>query len=221
MNQLVLGSQSSRNRSNPAKVKEYVFKFQAPSIVSTTSSGGQFQLTADTGPVYPGSHDTVGTKGTGFKLTDFVTLSTISQYDYFRITRVEYTGSLSNVPRQSIPNVKVYSSIDWDNAVISNYQEFMERPNKSLTVLTGTAPTQKLVEFAPRRRISSNVDPSQQVITPTNEWLDCAYAGSLIFGNVKFAICCPDGQVQYSVSDQCRVLIDSIIWVEFKGRVSN
>jgi len=198
-----------------------VFKVQAPAIVSTTDSGGQFQLTADTGPVYPGGRDTVGVKGTGFKLTDFLDLSTISKYDYFRILKIEYTGSLSNVPRQSVPNVHVYSSIDWDNALVTSFPQFFERPNKSLTVLTATAPTQKLVEFAPRRRISTNVDGSLQVITQPGEWCDCAYAGSLIFGNVKFGVLCPDGQVQYTVSDQCRVLVQSTVWVEFKGRIIN
>lgn len=218
--QLVLGYQSSRNASKPAKVKDTIFKYQASAIPSTTTSGGQFQLIADSGPVYPGSKDTVGVSGTGFKLTDFITTNTISQYDYFRVKKIEYLGSLSNIPRQAVPNVLVYSSIDWDDVTVSTFPSFMKRPNKALTVFTATAPTQKLLEYVPRRRISGNAESSLQIVPSVNEWLDCAYADSLIFGNAKFGICCPDGQAQYLVSDQCSVLVSAVLWVEFKGRIS-
>jgi hypothetical protein len=88
-------------------------------------------------------------------------------------------------------------------------------------VLEAFNETQHLVTFAPRRRISSNVDPSQQVVTKPGEWVDCAYASSLIWGNIKYGIMVPDGQQQFAVSDQASVLITANVWVSFKGRVSN
>jgi len=215
----VLGSQAALSASNPAKVDAKVFKHEFSSLVGTTGTGGQFHLVAETGPVYPNGRDTVGVYGTGFKLVDFCTTDFISKYDYFRVLKIEYLAALANVPRQSVPNVMVYSSVDWDNASVTSFSEFMKRPNKALTVLTSTAPTQRLLEFVPRRRISSNADPSLQLVPNPTEWIDCAYASNVIFGNVKFGVCCPDGQTQYQVTDQCHVLVTSKIWVEFKGRI--
>jgi hypothetical protein len=166
-----------------------------------------------------GSRDTVGVKGSGFRLADFCTSNLYGKFDYFRITNVEYTATLANIPRQSVPNAIVYSSVDWDNADTTDFASIVARPNLAINCLTGTAPTQTLCSFKPRRRISSNVDPSQQRITPVDEWLDCAYAANFIFGNIKLGLLFPDGQTQYAVSDQGRILVTARINVEFKGRV--
>lgn len=220
-NKLVLGSQSSRAATKPARVQQTIFKYAANCIPQGSNTGATFQLIADNGPYFPAGRDTAGVRGTGLKLTDYFTTDTISQFDYFRINKVEYVVSLSNIPRQTVPNVRIYASEDYDNAEVANFLDLYKRPNKSLTVLTGTAPTQTLITYQPRRRISSNVDPSQQIITSPKEWCDCAYASTLIFGNLKLGILVPDGQVQYTVSDQASVLVTSKIWVEFKGRITD
>lgn len=216
---LVLGTNSALSKAKPARVKNAITKTSFASLPSSSNTGGCFQLNANTGPIYPGLKDTVGVKGTGFKLSDYVDPTFYNKYDYFRIMAVEYIGTLSNIPKQSVPNVHIYSSIDWDDASVASFTQLINRPNVAVTNLTATAPTQAIVKFAPRRRISGNVDPSLQVVTPTREWCDIAYASSFIFGNVKLGILCPDGQVQYTVSDQCSVLFTSRIWVEFKGRI--
>jgi len=217
----LIGSESGIQASSPAKVSSKIYRHVFPNLVDTSETGGQFHLTADTGPVFPNGRDTVGVKGTGFKLTDFVTTDFISNFDYFRVTKIEYVAALANIPKQSVPSVSVYSSVDWDNASVTSFPKFYERPNKSRTVLSAISPVQKLVDYAPRRRISPNADPSLQRIANPNEWMDCAYASSIILGNCKFGILCPDGQTQYTVQDQCRVLVTSKIWVEFKGRITS
>jgi len=218
---LVLGSQSSRNATKPARVHQTIFRYEANCIPSSANTGGTFQLKADNGPYFPGGRDTAGVYGTGFKLTDFFTTETINQFDYYRICKLEYICSLSNIPKQTVPNVRIYASEDYDSNVVNSFLELYKRPNKSLTVLSTAAPTQTLITYQPRRRISSNVNPTQQIVTRPKEWCDCAYASDQLHGNVKFGILVPDGQVQYTVSDQASVLITSKIWVEFKGRVTD
>jgi hypothetical protein len=184
-------------------------------------TGGQYPLIANNGPNFAGGRDTNGVYASGFKLTDYVSPDIFARYDAFRITKVEYLVSLANMPRQSVPNVRVYSSVDLDDGISpSGIAALMARPNKALTVLTSTAPTQKALDFKPRRRIGGNVDNSLMVIPTLDEWCDCTFAPNLIFGNVKWGIVCPDGQAQYSVSDQGSVLVTSRIWVEFKSRIS-
>jgi hypothetical protein len=190
-----------------------------PHIPSTSDTGAVRQLVANTGPVYPGGRDTVGTLATGFRLTDFVTTSFISDYDYFRVDKVEYFATVSNMPKSDGCNLIVYSSIDYDNANQPTFDELIKRPNRNVIALTNASPSQKLVDFCPRRRISSNVDPSQQIVTKPGEWLDTAYAASFIFGNLKLGVLAPDGQQQYPVSDQASVLITATVWVSFRGRV--
>lgn len=218
---MILGHSSAFSASQPAKVKNNVYNYKATALIQSGNTGGMFSIVANNGPSGSSGRDTNGVYGTGFKLTDFLSPSVINQYDYFRVTKVEYVGTLENIPRQTVPNLHVYSSVDWDNASVTTFPEFMERPNKALSVFTTACPTQRLLELVPRRRISPNVDPSQQVVPNPNEWVDCAYASQLIFGNAKFGIYCPDGQVQYSSpSDPGSVQVIGTIWVEFKGRIS-
>jgi len=222
MNQkkFILGTQSAMHASSPAKVSNNVVRMKASALPSTSNTGGCFQLVADSGPVYPGGKDTCGVRGTGFKLTDFFTQSTIDKFDYVKVINIEYVASLSNMPRQAVPNVHIYSSIDWDSADMTDFPDFMERSNRSLTVLSTAAPTQKLVDFMPRRRIGSNPDNSLQIVSSPGEWLNCRYASSYIFGNLKLGILAPDGQAQYAVSDQGSALVTAVLQVEFKGRVN-
>lgn len=216
----VLGHSSAFSTSQPAKVKNTIYEHKATALIASGNTGGMFSIVANTGPSGSSGRDTNGVYGTGFKLTDFLTNDLISRYDYFRVTKMEYLGTLENIPRQSVPNVMVYSSVDWDNATVSDFPSFMERPNKSLNVFTTAAPSQKLLDFVPRRRISSNAEASLQVVPNPSEWVDCAYASSMIFGNVKFGIYCPDGQVQYSSpADPAAVQVVGTLWVEFKGRI--
>jgi hypothetical protein len=218
---MALGFQSALQSAAPAAPRSEVFRYCFPYIPSTTSTGANRQLVADTGPVHAGSRDTVGIGSTGFKLTDFVSASFIADYDYCRVDKVEYTATLSNMPRSGDTNVLMYTSIDYDNATLNSFADLMKRPNKSLVVFNSANTCQKIVSFAPRRRISSNVDPSQQIVTKPGEWVDCAYAASLIYGNIKYGIMVPDGQQQFTVGDQCTILITATVWVSFKGRVNN
>jgi len=221
LTKMVLGHSSAFSASQPAKVKSTVYELKATALIASGNTGGMFSIVANNGPSGSSGRDTNGVYGTGFKLTDFLSPNLISQYDYYRIVKVEYVGTLENIPRQSVPNVHVYSSVDWDNASVNNFPEFMERPNKALSVFSTTVPTQRLLELVPRRRISSNADPSLQIVPNPSEWVDCAYASSIIFGNVKFGIYCPDGQVQYSnPADPASVQVVGTIWVEFKGRIT-
>lgn len=220
---LVLGSMSSRSVSKPSRIKTTITKLSATGLVSSTNSGGMFQIKADQGPFLPGGKDTIGYTGSGFRIVDFFENSTISSYDMVRVMKIEYYASLSNIPKQGVPNCHIYCSQDLDDNQISSFSSFWERENKSLTVLTGTAPTQKICEFTPIRRVSSNVEGSLQIIPKRQEWVDCAYVGAnnnMLFGNIKIAVVFPDGQAQYTVSDQGSVLITAKLWCEFKGRIS-
>jgi len=176
-------------------------------------------VTADESSKFPGSFDTVGSNGSGFRLTDYISTTFLSDYDYFRVDKVEYMATISNMPKEN-PNILVFSAIDYDSATITSWDAFWAIPNKALTNLTATRPTQQLLTFAPRRRISSNADPSLQVITKPKEWLDSAYANQYIFGNVKVGVVCPDGQQQYpSPSTPASILVWSTVTVTFRGRI--
>lgn len=218
---LPLGYQGALQASAPAQPRQNVFTYCFPHRPSTTDTGACRQIYADTGPVYPGGKDTVGIGSTGFKLTDFITTGFIGDYDYVRVDKVEYTATVSNMPRSGDTNILLYCSIDYDNATLNSFDDLMKRPNKSLIVFNSANTCQQVVSFKPRRRISGNVDPSQQIVAKPGEWVDAAYASTMIFGNIKYGIMVPDGQQQFAVSDQASVLLTATIWVSFKGRVSN
>jgi hypothetical protein len=216
----IIGSEAGANGGSPAKVDSKIYHHSFSNLVGTTNTGGVFHITANTGPVYPDSADTAGVYGTGFKLTDFCTTNFIKNFDYFRVTKIEYVGAIARYPKGTEAQYNVYASVDWDNAQVTDFASLIERPNKVRVVLTGATPVQKLVDFSPRRRISTNADPSLQRVPNPNEWIDCAYADTIIFGNCKFGVLCPDGQDQFPVTAQGRVLVTSRLWVEFKGRIA-
>lgn len=207
------------------------------------ASGAVFTIRVNKGnstttAVYPDSLDLHALYGAGFKGTDFVDSSVWAHFDYFRIVKVTYWATLINDtyfsysqghPKGNNLCVEVWSSVDYDDASTpASVTSFMRRQNKDRAVLTRFAPSRQIISFVPRRRISSNVDPSQQIVTPPKEWCDVKQIDKLIFGNVKWCFIAPGGNLGFnadpspsSVDDKAsypNVKIHAVAELEFKGK---
>lgn len=225
----------------PTATSTQIYRYLPWATPTTTSSGGTFLLTLDGISSYPGLYDTHALKGTGFKVTDYLPASVWADYDYFRVKSVTYYAtwlnpvqqvdySISNAPEPDgvCSGVEVWYSVDFDDGTNpGSVDTFFRRQNKEFKFLTPMAPMKKLLSYHPRRRISTNADPSLQVVTSPDEWCDVAYVNSLIFGNLKICAICPGGRIGYvkrieqgvtSPSSFAHVKINSHVEIEALGK---
>jgi len=195
----------------------------------------------DATAVFPDALDTHALYGGGFKLTDFVESGVYLTFDYFRIKKVTAYATWVNPTQISINQggaadppgsnslIEVWASVDHDDGTTpSSVSSFMRRQNKTITCLTHLSPRKKIVTYVPHRRISTNVDPSQQIVTDPKEWCDARYADTIIFGNLKMAVVAPGGRLGYdhntnpkNVHDRAtypNIKIQYVAEVEFKGK---
>jgi hypothetical protein len=210
-----------------------VYKFSNWGRPSDEATGATWIVNLDGPSVYPDGLDTTAVHGSGFELSDFFAADIRGLYDYFRIMKVTYYATLvvngtypdyagvQPVPIVPKSPVEVWFSVDLDDgATPNNFKSFYERLNKEMVLLTEYSPHRKLVSFAPVRRISSNVDPSQHIVPKPQEWCDMRKSDKLIFGNLKCGFCAPAGKLAFPTSGSTQhavVKISARIDVEFKG----
>jgi len=210
------------------------------------ATGGLFIVPVNKGgsdatALYPTACDLHAFYAGGFKVTDFIDTNVNYSFDYFRVKSASVFATWINpiqisadtagsmVPPGSNSTIEIWNSIDLDDATTpSSIQSFFRRQNKSVTVLTALQPYKKVCTYVPHRRISTNVDASQQIVTRPSDWCDARYADTMLFGNLKMALVAPGGRLGYThvtnpqnVQDRAtypNIKFQYVVELEFKGK---
>lgn len=179
-------------------------------------SGGCFQITLSNTSTLPGSHDKWGIGNTGFKITDFVEADLVKRFDAFRILNVKYTAHIATrADADSNAYCHVFSRVCEDKIdTPTTAAKFLQLDAlKKTTLLYSSKPSAVIADYSPRRRLSTNADPSLWIVPKPNEWCDTRYGAQLLFGNLAFLVLSPDGStngitVTSMITFECRGIIN-------------
>lgn len=174
-------------------------------------------MALNTTPTYPGGHDKWSIANTGFKITDFVESDLVKRFDAFRILRVRYIAHIASRPvSDSNAYCHIYSRICEDKIdTPTSAAKFLQLDAlKKTTLLYSSKPSAVVADYAPRRRLSTNADPSLWIVPKPLEWCDTRYGAQLLFGNLALLAMTPDGSVvdvtiTSEVTFECRGIINT------------